>query len=228
MKYNSGLNQIYQLYFYCLHPWFIILAYFFYLQTYSSFAYSPCWILLLPLMLLWPDFPHFRVAVSHISTWIFICAFPKHHYLFLQPYSSKLLSFFPIRYHDVRFLLNSHRFLHSWHSKLQGNYMMFHYLPLSEVDCTACLLGSVLPPLLWRRMLPRDRPRPDFGEDGRSSGACSEGWEESFWWTCQRSPEFDHLEPLLQEINYECQPMHIHTYIKNAQVQEQWQKCFKS
>lgn len=144
MKYNSGLNQIYQLYFYCLHPWFIFLAYFFYLQTYSSFAYSPCWILLLPLMLLWPDFPHFRVAVSHISTWIFICAFPKHHYLFLQPYSSKLLSFFPIRYHDVRFLLNSHRFLHSWHSQTSGKLHDVS-LPSSLRSGLHCLLVGLCP-----------------------------------------------------------------------------------
>lgn len=80
------------------------------------------------------------------------------------------------------------------------NWSKCFYLPRSEVADTTCLLGSNLPPLLWRRMLPRDHPRPGFvGEEERSSGACS-GCEESFWWTCQRSPEFDHLEPLLENI----------------------------
>lgn len=88
----------------------------------------------------------------------------------------------------------------------------FCYLPQSAGD-TTCLLGSVLPPLLWRRALPRDRPRP--GGKECSTGACSDECE-SFWPDCQRSPEFAHLEPLLEEIIYECQPVIIQTEIQTA------------
>ena len=90
----------------------------------------------------------------------------------------------------------------------------FCYLPQSAVGNTTCLLGSVLPPLPWRRALPRDRPRP--GGNECSTGACSDECEESFWLDCQRSPEFAHLEPLLEEILYECQPAIIQTKIQTA------------
>lgn len=81
---------------------------------------------------------------------------------------------------------------------LESSGLMFGYLPRSEV-------GSLLTPLLGRRTLPRDRPRPGLsGEEEPSTGACSDDCEESFRLDCQRS-EFDHLEPLLEVIDHECQ-----------------------
>lgn len=96
-----------------------------------------------------------------------------------------------------------------WSPELLKTGLKFRYFPRSEDGDATCLLGSVLPPLLWRRTLPCDRARPGFvGEKERSGGACSD--EESVWWDCQRSPEFDHLEPLLEQINYDRQPVIIH------------------
>lgn len=50
---------------------------------------------------------------------------------------------------------------------------VLRYRPKSKV-----LLGSVLPPLPSRHMLPRGRARPGLGEKERSTGACSDECEE--------------------------------------------------